>query len=266
MHGNILKDRQMAGLSGFPVMLKFRAGAYSVSFSGSMSILTTVPGNDMVDFSEIQHVLLQHHDDEMDLPILCENLVNEVDRGKTGTTCSVSGSAIIESPESAVISADLSASWNNYEKAVCVFSSTFLGFTACPCSMDSVRESLKERYPQFRSSASSLPGITHNQRVYFTVEFQYDRAIEQSIRLAIDMAEASLGNVLRFSDSKEETDRIIMDSHSSPLLIEDVLRRGREYSLHLLENLSYIREIHINIRSLESIHPYDAVANATVSR
>ncbi len=257
----------MAGLSGFPVVIKFNDEGYNVTFSGSVSVLTSIPNTGMVDFSLIQSACLSHSIEKTKDPVsFCENMVSEIYHGRGETVSSVAGMAVIRSQEGMIISAELAASWKNYFHPRGNFSATFKGFTACPCSMKSVRDLLQSEFPEYGSKISSLPGITHNQRVDFTVEMRYDKPLDHIIVQALKTAEFSMGNVLSFSDSQNETDLMIMKVHSNPRLIEDVLKKGVVYSRNLLKNIPELTEMEIRVKSMESIHPYDAVASATISR
>jgi GTP cyclohydrolase-4 len=122
-----------------------------------------------------------------------------------------------------------------------------MGMTACPCAMETIRE-----------SCGKDMGMTHNQRNIVTIIME-SRGIVDADDL-ITIAEASMSTptyeILKRNDEK----KIVMNAHEHPKFVEDVVRDLLAHILEKYQKLPDDVEVIVQSKSLESIHKHDAFA------
>lgn len=121
------------------------------------------------------------------------------------------------------------------------------GMTACPCAMESIRQ-----------SEGTEARMTHNQRNVATVIMESRGQVDADD--LIDIAEASMSSptyeILKRNDEKD----VVVNAHDNPKFVEDVVRDLLKNILARYPDLPDDVEIVARSTSLESIHKHNAFA------
>ena len=121
------------------------------------------------------------------------------------------------------------------------------GMTACPCAMESIRQ-----------SEGTEARMTHNQRNVATVIMESRGQVDADD--LIDIAEASMSSptyeILKRNDEKD----VVVNAHDNPKFVEDVVRDLLKNILERYPDLPDDVEIVARSTSLESIHKHNAFA------
>ncbi len=134
------------------------------------------------------------------------------------------------------------------------------GMTACPCAMETVRQMLAEKYPQYADCIENLPIITHNQRNRSTLLIEVPEGYEIEANDLIELVESSLSSPTFEVLKRMDEGRVVMQAHQNPKFVEDVVR---DILHRVLENYSHLPDdviITARSESEESIHKHNAFA------
>jgi GTP cyclohydrolase-4 len=133
------------------------------------------------------------------------------------------------------------------------------GITACPSAQRTILAMHGEERP------GSLPGPTHIQRAYARVIIDMPANYTVNALRLIEIVRSSMSAPTYELLKREDEARVIMKAISRPMFIEDV---AREIAKNLKDELSHLPDntiVRISVRSLESIHQHDLVANLYIS-
>lgn len=128
------------------------------------------------------------------------------------------------------------------------------GMTACPCAMEEVRAMRKTGADDLLSS------ITHNQRNVTSVflDVPADSVVEAD-RL-IHIVERCLSSPTFEILKRADEARVVMDAHSNPKFVEDVVRDVLTEILGQFPDLPDDVNVSVKSESYESIHKHNAYA------
>lgn len=134
------------------------------------------------------------------------------------------------------------------------------GMTACPCAMETVRDIMKDELPSLPDEMCVLPAITHNQRNYTQLLVEVPEKSEIEADDLIEIVESSLSSPTFAILKREDEAKVVIDSHSNPKFVEDVVREILSKVLEKYDSLP--DDVHITVRSEseESIHKHNAFA------
>lgn len=133
------------------------------------------------------------------------------------------------------------------------------GVTACPCTMEKIREQMTSRNPELKDMLSKIPIITHNQRNFTRVHIELDGKHSRVIPSLLSAIRDVIGDVPSSAPVSTDVENIDR-SHTKPLLIEDVVREVAASLRQKLPDYNPESRVIISSRSEESIHPHDAFA------
>lgn len=266
------QDCLWAGISGIPVSTGSAAGGFKLILDGTVSLYGKIPDREnMVNFSALNRVISSATENGScdQLEFFPELLVKAALTENTklqGARCEVSGRLVFRDRKGRNFETLVNLSYSNGGgESRFDASLKARGITACPCSMGKIRSKLKERYPEHGKSIEEIPQITHNQRVSMTVIVSMKKSSSNVLLALLKICEDSLGNLLSHNQSENEVNEMLLAAHESPLLIEEVARRGSEFSIRRLgENAGLINSAKVICESEESIHSYNARAEKSV--
>ncbi len=136
-----------------------------------------------------------------------------------------------------------------------------VGMTACPCAMETARESLSADFPLLRDpSLRELPMITHNQRNRTRALLDMPEEVDAEVDALLGTIEASLSSPTYAILKRGDEARLVIHAHRQPKFVEDVLRdllRRLPGDFPELPDQVIVRASTI---SEESIHKYNVVA------
>ncbi len=141
-----------------------------------------------------------------------------------------------------------------------------VGMTACPCAMETCRETLTLEYPLLADpSLATLPMISHNQRNRTRLVFEMgdDTDVEvDDVIAAIETAQSSpTYAILKRGDEGQ----VVLNAHRHPKFVEDVLRdllAGLPAAFPTVPDSVVVRAGTV---SEESIHKYNVEASHRIS-
>jgi len=136
-----------------------------------------------------------------------------------------------------------------------------VGMTACPCAMETARESLAGEFPLLRDpSLREMPMITHNQRNRTRLQFDLTEDLEVEADRLIETIETAQSSPTFAILKRGDEARMVIQAHRHPKFVEDVLRdlvqRGAT-GFPALPDSVFVRAQTV---SEESIHKYNVVA------
>lgn len=120
-----------------------------------------------------------------------------------------------------------------------------IGMTACPCAMENIKETYKERY-------------THNQRNIATLVMQNDGSVDADdlINIAEQAMSSPTFEILKRKDEME----VVKRAHDNPKFVEDVVREMLKHLMQMYPDVSDELVVIARSESLESIHKHNACA------
>jgi GTP cyclohydrolase-4 len=128
-----------------------------------------------------------------------------------------------------------------------------IGMTACPCAMEAVRD-LQGK------PGSPGPSITHNQRNITSLSLEVPGDYQVEADDLIEIVEASLSSPTYEILKRADEARIVMDAHSNPKFVEDVVREILKRVLDKYKELPDDVCVNVKSESFESIHKHNAFA------
>ncbi len=132
-----------------------------------------------------------------------------------------------------------------------------MGMTACPCAMETVR-SLQGEEPS--AEGAFRPSITHNQRNITTLSLEVPADFKLEADELIQIVEDSLSSPTHEILKREDEARIVIEAHSNPKFVEDVVRDVLREVLKRFTNLPDDVKVRVDSESYESIHKHNAYA------
>lgn len=135
-----------------------------------------------------------------------------------------------------------------------------VGLNACPCAMETVKQSYKGKYPELEDSIDKIPFITHNQRNKSSViiEVPDDEYIE--VNDLIQIIEDSLSSPTHEILKRNDEAAVVMQAHENPKFVEDVVRDILSKLLDKYDHLPDFTHVVVKSESEESIHKHNAFA------
>lgn len=137
---------------------------------------------------------------------------------------------------------------------------TAIGITTCPCAMESIREKLKEDYPEIKEELDQIPVITHNQRNETTVMVEIPPKEELEVNDLIEIIESSLSSSTHEILKREDEAEIVKNAHENPKFVEDVVREVLSALLGEYKHFPDSTRVEVRSESEESIHKHNALA------
>ncbi len=152
------------------------------------------------------------------------------------------------------------------------------GMTVCPCSLAMTRAYVLETMENAGISSDKarilldeIPLSAHNQRSLgeVTITLQGDEGIASMMPQFEEIAhiiEKSMSSPIYELLKRPDEHVLVVKAHLDPVFVEDVVRRMLKGIYDTFkEKLPAETKIFVRQRNYESIHPYDAIAEETVS-
>ncbi len=134
-----------------------------------------------------------------------------------------------------------------------------VGMTACPCAMETVRDTLENSHPGLRD-LTDVPIITHNQRNVTTILLQVPAGHDVEADDLVDMAEDAMSSPTYEILKRGDEGRVVELAHAKPRFVEDVVREILAKALKAYAHLPDSVAITVRSEAEESIHKHNAVA------
>ncbi len=128
------------------------------------------------------------------------------------------------------------------------------GMTACPCAMEEVRNI------RGVSSGDLLASITHNQRNVTTLSMEVPSDSTVEADALIGIVEGCLSSPTFEILKRADEAKVVIDAHSNPKFVEDVVRDVLGKILDKFSNLPDDVRVSVKSESYESIHKHNAYA------
>jgi len=128
------------------------------------------------------------------------------------------------------------------------------GMTACPCAMEEVRKI------RGVCANDTLASITHNQRNITSVAMEVPVESELEADKLILIIERCLSSPTYEILKRADEARIVIDAHSNPKFVEDVVRSVLSEILKEFGDLPDDVRVSVKSESFESIHKHNAYA------
>lgn len=260
-----------AGITGIPFLHIFALGEYKAELNGRTSLYGKVSDQtSKLDFSALKKILNSDFPDTKSPEDVAEYFsLAALDSLSDlfSARATLKGKMVLKNENGEVIESDIdiSSTSDRSGKNTFTFRFTVTGFTACPCSMDSVKEKLKSQYPEYEEAIGVLPGITHNQRILLTLVLSFSKTPGSVSSILLDTARETIGNLLSYNSPGHDSDILIIKAHRNPMLIEDVARKGAEVCRKNLTGTDGLESVTVRAESFESIHPYNVKSEKTVT-
>jgi len=129
-----------------------------------------------------------------------------------------------------------------------------MGMTACPCAMEEIRAL------RGISANDVSASITHNQRNITSVHMEVPIEHQLEADLLIHIVEKCLSSPTFEILKRADEAKIVMDAHSNPKFVEDVVRDVLTEILNAFGNLPDSVSVSVKSESYESIHKHNAYA------
>jgi GTP cyclohydrolase-4 len=133
-----------------------------------------------------------------------------------------------------------------------------IGMTACPCAMEAVL-SLQGKEKKFKEDKVE-PSITHNQRNITTLSLEVPGDYKLEADDLIQIVENSLSSPTHEILKRADEARIVMQAHSNPKFVEDVVRDILKVVVEKYHDLPDDVKVCVKSESYESIHKHNAYA------
>ncbi len=134
-----------------------------------------------------------------------------------------------------------------------------IGMTACPCAMETIRDSLENNFPKYKE-LTDVPTITHNQRNITTLMVEVPEGGEVEANDLIDMAEDAMSSATYEILKRGDEGKVVELAHAKPRFVEDVVREILAKLLKVYHGLPDTTFISVRSEAEESIHKHNAVA------
>ena len=147
------------------------------------------------------------------------------------------------------------------------------GITCCPCALDLSKEYAEEVFrtrkdinlsqDDIKKLLNIIPFSSHNQRSKGTIVVQIKDLNSHKIDVLdiIDIIEESMSAKIQSVLKRPEEGQLVRTAHLKPLFAEDVVREmAKNFILKGYENLDDDFNVIFKIKSFESIHPHNVVA------
>ena len=135
-----------------------------------------------------------------------------------------------------------------------------IGMTACPCAMETVRESLSRDREGGGRPQDGSPSITHNQRNRTTLVVEEPSGQEVEADELIGIVESSMSAPTFELLKRPHEGRIVEMAHRNPKFVEDVVREVLDRLLKAYPTLPDTTRVRVKSESEESIHKHNAFA------
>lgn len=259
------QDVLWAGISGIPFSANITKGQFRKQFDGTLSLFGKIPSTEnIVNFSALNSVLSKEslnssNRDIEEIPQRCCEKSLDINDRLLGTRCELKGRLIFRDPKDRNFESFIHLRYT-IDSGVGEFKAvlTAKGITACPCSMEKIRKILIKKYPEHSKSVEELPQITHNQRVSISIETIFSETHIGCLEEILKICELSIGNLLSHNQSDSDVNEMLLSAHESPLLIEDIAKRGSTAIKDRYGTDRTIKKARIVCESEESIHSYNA--------
>lgn len=145
-----------------------------------------------------------------------------------------------------------------------------IGLSACPCAQETIKrrsaEKLKASFDQQQIDKilSTMPLVTHNQRVEITLLVETNENEHVELEDLIDISENSFSSEIFEMLKRPEEASVVENAHSNPLFVEDSVR---EITKNFYKKYGNLKDgiITARVKSFESIHTHDAFAECKIS-
>ncbi len=270
MNAEDSRERLWAGISGIPFSCSSGIDGFTLRFNGTASLFGKVnEAENMVNFSVLNSVLseISRSENCEGIETVPQSAVDEaLSRNSRieGARCKIAGKLLLTDSDGITYETGTEISFSRSRDSEFAVSLMAKGITACPCSMGKIRKMLEEKYPGHSKSISEVPQITHNQRVGINVSARFNRTEKGILKILFNVCRMSIGNVLSHNQSETEVNRMLLEAHESPLLIEDVARKGAENAKKMLGLIPSSVDASVVCESEESIHSYNAKAEKLI--
>lgn len=258
-----------AGISGIPLCREFLSEKHAITLNSRISVQCRIPDSEpKADFGNLKRLL---NSKELKFPFpdsiphLIVDHVLKTDKKAEASRASVKGILLFRDKSGRIIEAGYMVKFESdrNHNARSTVEITATGLTACPCSMGKIREMLEERYPSYSDSISTLPGITHNQRVHVTVRVEYSGYPGTVSEQMLEIVESATGNLVTHHGG-EDTEKMLLDAHAHPVMVEDVARKASKLLNATFSSSDGILYAVVRCESEESIHSYNAISEQKV--
>ncbi|TET91095.1 MAG: GTP cyclohydrolase I FolE2 [Methanomassiliicoccales archaeon] len=128
-----------------------------------------------------------------------------------------------------------------------------VGMTACPCAMETIKDSLSVQ-------VENLPIITHNQRNKTTIEMDVPNGFEIEADDLIEMVENAMSSPTYEILKREDEAEVVRRAHDNPKFVEDVVRDILSSILDKYADFPDDVAVRVRSESEESIHKHNAFA------
>jgi len=135
-----------------------------------------------------------------------------------------------------------------------------VGISACPCSMEGVREIIAEERPDLADMVEQIPMMSHNQRNVATLMLEVPEDVEIEANEMIDLVEAQLSAPTKELLKRKDEARLVIQAHSNPKFVEDIVRDILDAVVHQYPHLPDEATVIARSESKESIHKHNAFA------
>ncbi|UCC93183.1 MAG: GTP cyclohydrolase I FolE2 [Thermoplasmata archaeon] len=135
-----------------------------------------------------------------------------------------------------------------------------VGISACPCSMEGVRQIIAEERPDLADTVEELPMMSHNQRNVATLMLEVPEDVEIEANSMIDLVEAELSAPTKELLKRTDEARLVLQAHSNPKFVEDIVRDILDAVVRQYPHLPDEATVIVRSESKESIHKHNAFA------
>jgi GTP cyclohydrolase-4 len=137
-----------------------------------------------------------------------------------------------------------------------------VGMTACPCAMETSRESLSVEFPLLQDPRlHDLPMISHNQRNRTRLEFDFPGAGEVEVDDLIGVIEQAQSSPTYAILKRGDEGRVVVNAHRNPKFVEDVIRDLMSVLPTRFPGVPDEVVVRASTVSEESIHKYNVEAS-----
>jgi len=135
-----------------------------------------------------------------------------------------------------------------------------LGMNACPCAMETMREVLKEEYPQHAEALDEIPVPTHNQRNVTTLMMEVPGQSGLEADELIDIVEEGMSTPNYEILKRRDEAAVVYNAHKNPRFVEDIVRKILSLVLEKHPDLPDDTRVVVKSVAEESIHKHNALA------
>jgi GTP cyclohydrolase-4 len=136
-----------------------------------------------------------------------------------------------------------------------------VGMTACPCAMETARETLAAEFPLLKDpSLKDLPIVTHNQRNRTRLILDVPETAEVEVDDLLDTVEEAQSSPTYAILKRGDEGRLVIQAHRHPKFVEDVIRDLLFRVPARFRALPDETVVRVQTLSEESIHKYNVVA------